>query len=300
MPKRTSHEPTTKKEGGGDAKNQADEDDDASLSARPELPFGEEVVGRKVMILFEMEGKRKREPFLGRVVSYVVTLVEEEPPEPRKLPARKGKKAEAAAASPTSNRKAHKPSFTDEIERKFRVIFEDGDDQWLDLHDLKAQGLLWWQDAEGPSPSLSSPARKKSKVKAQDATAASAPRDDKESAKSSSLESVDSGKKSSKASKKNKKKSSKDSSKHDNDDDDNANNNNLAAFMQQFASQGGGGAFPMMTMPPDMMSMMMMMPQQQQLSEQPQTGGMFMTPWGPWFPPSANSSPWKGGGEPQK
>ena len=111
---------------------ESDKDDDASsaaASATQQL-YAEEVVGRQVMILFDMEGNtRKRMPFLGTVITYSVHLLEEEPPEPRKLPARKGKKTEAESPPPPV--KPHKPQFTDEISRLHRVAFDDGDDALL-------------------------------------------------------------------------------------------------------------------------------------------------------------------------
>ena len=117
-------------------------DQEAQEPENPPL-FGEEIVGRKVIVFFDLENKRKRVPYMGLVAAYEVNLQEEAAPEPRKMPNRRKKSHYGENAPPVAKKKK---SYTSKVERLFRVVFIDGDDMWLDLSELKREGRLWFQD----------------------------------------------------------------------------------------------------------------------------------------------------------
>lgn len=120
--------------------NDNQDNDDNNSDEQETLPplVGEEVVGRRVIVLFDMDNKSKRVPYMGRVVEYEVNLKEK--------PQKRRKKSHLGLKSSAGGKK--KPSmYSKKIQRLFRVVFVDGDDMWLDLSELKREGRLWFQDA---------------------------------------------------------------------------------------------------------------------------------------------------------
>mmetsp|Transcript_45445 Transcript_45445/g.110489 ORF Transcript_45445/g.110489 Transcript_45445/m.110489 type:complete len:714 (-) Transcript_45445:1007-3148(-) len=150
-------------------------------SAPPAVPpvatYGTDVLGKSCLVMFEMDDDddpSKLEPFRGTVTAFEATLRLQEnleakmaaeetaaiKSEQRSQPSRRA----ASAAMPKQKqknddkdeprkprtqkyRKNYNPdNWKPHVNRLHFITFDDGDERWLNLSELQAEGRLWWQD----------------------------------------------------------------------------------------------------------------------------------------------------------
>ena len=130
-------------------KSESQEVDTSNQQQQP--TYGDEVLGRQCLVLFDVESE-ERVPYRGTITAldadlkleYIVQNGDKE------TKPRAKKKAKTSAGGPRRKKYTadHGENWKPVVTRLHLVVFDDGDEMWLDLGELQADGRLWWQENE--------------------------------------------------------------------------------------------------------------------------------------------------------
>ena len=117
------------------------------------LIFREEVLNRRVKVLFDVDTGKEDEPMAHRWYEGTVSAVQLEPANANAKAGGGGKRGGRRGANKKSAESASAGAST-KLKATHRVTFDDGDERWLDLVYWVGKGELQWVGGEAPLPTM--------------------------------------------------------------------------------------------------------------------------------------------------
>ena len=134
------------------AKIKAESEEPSSAPTQgPGLIFREEVLNRRVKVLFDVDTGKEDEPMAHRWYEGTVSAVQLEPANANAKAGGGGKRGGRRGANKKSAESTSAGAST-KLKATHRVTFDDGDERWFDLVYWVGKGELQWVGGEAPTP----------------------------------------------------------------------------------------------------------------------------------------------------
>jgi len=119
----------------------------------PGLIFREEVLNRRVKVLFDVDTGKEDEPMAHRWYEGTVSAVQLEPANANAKAGGGGKRGGRRGANKKSAESTSvSVGASTKLKATHRVTFDDGDERWFDLVHWVGKGELQWVGGEAPTP----------------------------------------------------------------------------------------------------------------------------------------------------
>ena len=119
----------------------------------PGLIFREEVLNRRVKVLFDVDTGKEDEPMAHRWYEGTVSAVQLEPANSNAKAGGGGKRGGRRGANKKSAESTSiNVGASTKLKATHRVTFDDGDERWFDLVHWVGKGELQWVGGEAPTP----------------------------------------------------------------------------------------------------------------------------------------------------
>ena len=119
----------------------------------PGLIFREEVLNRRVKVLFDVDTGKEDEPMAHRWYEGTVSAVQLEPANANAKAGGGGKRGGRRGANKKSAESTSvSVGASTKLKATHRVTFDDGDERWFDLIHWVGRGELQWVGDEAPTP----------------------------------------------------------------------------------------------------------------------------------------------------
>ena len=119
----------------------------------PGLIFREEVLNRRVKVLFDVDTGKEDEPMAHRWYEGTVSAVQLEPANANAKAGGGGKRGGRRGANKKSAESTSvSVGASTKLKATHRVTFDDGDERWFDLVYWVGRGELQWVGGEAPTP----------------------------------------------------------------------------------------------------------------------------------------------------